>query len=348
VARELDLRQRGDTAVRLPQHRTRSIPAYELFLRGNDPTLIRNDTTVLAGLEYFRRAVELDSNYAAAWAGLARLSLRIRGTGVGPLTREQYLAQAQQAARRALALDDALADAHASLGLTNVIEWDLTGAESHLRQALALDPAAARYHEWMVRFYVVSGRPTEAIAEARRALEREPLSPSANAEMARALLAGNRCDEALSYLEKVQGVNPPLLRAPNLRAQCLARKRMWQEALTQLQPQVEQGHRMTRGLYGYLLAGAGRREEAHRLLDSLKAVTTPADPRSTGEGLEIALVYAGLGDVDQMATWLDRGIEDGSFGPFVEQAPTVVLILDSLRHDRRVAGLRRRMGLESR
>ena len=348
VARELDLRQNGDTAVRLPQHRTRSIPAYELYLRGNDPALIRNDTTVLDGLEYFRRAIELDSNYAAAWAGLARLSVRVRGSGVGPLTMEQYLEQGERAARRALALDDSLADAHGSLGLVRVLQWDLPGAESHLKQALALDPATPRYHEWMVRLYVASGRPTEAMTEARQALERDPLSPSANAEMARALLAGNRCNEALSYLEKVEGVNPPLLRVPLLRAQCYARRRMWVEALAQMQPRIESRLRMSLGLYGYLLTGAGRREEAYRVIDTLKALRVRAGEQSTGQGLELALVYAGLGNADTMAAWLERGIEDGSFSPFMETVPTVVLILDSLRHDRRVAALRRRMGLESR
>ena len=81
VARELDRRERGDTVRRLPQHRTRSIPAYELYLRGNDPALTRSDSAARLGLEYFRRAVALDTTYAAAWAGLGRMTMRTGGFG---------------------------------------------------------------------------------------------------------------------------------------------------------------------------------------------------------------------------------------------------------------------------
>ncbi|HEX9166646.1 MAG TPA: BTAD domain-containing putative transcriptional regulator, partial [Gemmatimonadales bacterium] len=69
VALELNRREQGDTTGRLPELRTTSIPAYELYLRGNDPALLRSDSAARRGLGYFEQAVALDSNYAAAWAG---------------------------------------------------------------------------------------------------------------------------------------------------------------------------------------------------------------------------------------------------------------------------------------
>jgi len=77
VARELDLRLGESTLARIKHGSTRNIAAYELYLRGNDPVLLRSDSGVHAALEYFRQAIALDPNYAAAYAGLTRMQLRV-------------------------------------------------------------------------------------------------------------------------------------------------------------------------------------------------------------------------------------------------------------------------------
>lgn len=345
VAREVARRERGDTMARLPQHRTRSIPAYELYLRGSDPALLRSDSAARLGLTYFQRAIALDSTYAAAWAGLARLSLRV---GYDLRTRRQYHDQGERAALRALALDDSLAEAHASLGLVRIVRWDLSGAEFHLRRALELEPNSARYREWMVRFLVAAHRAPEALAEGRRALELDPLSPTANAEMARALLALGRSDEALSHLDRIAGLDPPLARAPMLRAQCYVQQHRWREALAWLQPLTERRMPYTLGLYGYALARSGQAEPARQVLDTLEAAASRPGRLAGRPALEFALVYAGLGDVPRMVAWLERGLADGTMQPFDETFPTMVAILDSLRQHPGVAGLRRRLGIQDR
>jgi DNA-binding SARP family transcriptional activator len=343
VARELDRRERGDTARRLPQHRTRSIPAYELYLRGNDPALLRSDSAARRGLEYFRRAIALDSTYAAAWAGLARLTYRISSEHPDSLAKAQ--ASAEAAVRRALALDDSLGEAHAILGVIQGRKYDYAGAERHFRQAIALEPTRGRLREWFVDFLLMVGRPGEALVQAERALQLDPMSPTATAQVARALAGNNRCEEALARLETIAALDPPLLRAAPIAAQCLARMGQWDKALALLIPNAEIEDYKSLPLLGYMYGGAGRREEAlavqARLLDRWRSGAIGA--------YDLAFVPAGLGDRDQAFSWLDRAIEDGSFR-FVPGTGTGLPgpPFDALQQDPRMDRLRERLGLQKR
>jgi DNA-binding SARP family transcriptional activator len=336
VARELTRRERGDTTRIRHEQRTRSIPAYELYLRGSDPALFRSDSAARRGLEYFRRAVALDSTYAAAWAGLARMIRRTEPDN--PAGRRQSQTDAEAAASKAVALDDSLPDAHVVLAVTRASRFDLAGTESELLRAIALEPGAARGHERLVRLYGWWGRPADALREGRNALALEPLSSTANAELARALLFNGRSDEALEQLEKVAGLDPPLPRAGIIAAICYAQKAMWSEAIAAARPSSSLPR--FAGFYGYLMARAGRRDSAGLVLSKLM---------EQGENsLNIALVYAGLGDIGEAVRWLDRAIDDYSLTPLSDLAPIVISFLDSQRRDPRIATLRTRLGLQNR
>jgi len=344
VARELDRRERGDTASRLPQHRTRSIPAYELFLRGDDPALVRSDSAARRGLEYFRRAVALDSTYAAAWVGLARLTFRLSTDGP-PDSLKKARAFVEVAVRKALALDDSLAEAHALLGVTRAKDYDFASAEEHFKHAISLEPSRARIREWFANFYLLTGRPVEALAEAQRALAVDPRSPSATAEVARALVANDRCDEALARLETIAALEPPLLRAVPIAAQCHGRAGRWAEAIALLRPRAESGDALILAMLGYMLARAGQRGEALSIQDSLRNRW-----RNGALGAYyLAFVPTALGDRDQAFTWLDRAYKDRSLTFYpgrrvgLTDAP-----FDDLRQDPRLGRFRARLGLQNR
>jgi tetratricopeptide (TPR) repeat protein len=190
-----------------------------------------------------------------------------------------------------------------------------------------------------VQVYVLTERPAEALVEARRALELDPLSPTANAELAHALLANDRCDEALAQLEKLRSLRPLLLRAGTIAAQCYARKRMWPEAIAEIQRiSVNAGPRGQAQL-GYMLARAGRTDESRRILTAL----LDRSRRIDGGAFEVAIVYAGLGENDHAFAWLDKAVDDRSLG--FDWLETVV---DGLRPDPRFDRLRRRIGLPNR
>jgi TolB-like protein/DNA-binding SARP family transcriptional activator len=339
VARELDLRLGASALARIKHGSTRNIAAYELYLRGNNPVLLRSDSGARAGLEYFRQAIALDPNYAAAYAGLARMQMRSPFVDNRELSLRDRVPLAEQAALKAVAFDDSLGEAHATLGLIRRANYDLASAESELKRAVALEPTTARFHEFLVQLYVLTQRPAEALVEARRALELDPLSPTANAELAHALLASDRCDEALAQLENLRSLRPPLLRASTIAAQCYARKRMWPEAIAELQRVSVNAGSRGQALLGYTLARAGRTEEARRILITL----LDRSRRINGGTFEVALVYVGLGDNDQAFAWLDKAVDDRSL--VFDWLPIVV---DNLRPDPRFDRLRRRIGLQKR
>lgn len=339
VARALDLQLRPSTLATIRRGSTSNVAAHELYLRGNDPALLRSDSGARAGLEYFRQAIALDSGYAAAYAGLARMRLRSSFGNDKELPVRERLALAEQAALKAVALDDSLGEAHAALGHVRRMNYDMAAAETELRRAVELEPTNAWFHESLVLQYVATERPADALVEARRALELDPLSPSANAEVAHALLANNRCDEALAQLDKLRSLRPPLLRASNIAAQCYARKQMWPAAIAELQRTSANAGARGQALLGYMLARAGRIVEARQILTAL----LDRSRRIDGGAFEVAIVYAGLRENDQAFTWLDKAVDDRSVALDFLSA-----VVDDLRPDPRFDRFRRRTGLQKR
>jgi TolB-like protein/DNA-binding SARP family transcriptional activator len=338
VARELDVRLGRGMLARIQRGPTSNIAAYELYLRGSDPALMRSDSSARRGLEYFRQAIALDSGYAGAWAGLARMHGRLALSDDTAVSPHDHMVLAEQAARKAIALDDSLGEAHAAFGIVRRGNVDLAGAESELKLAVALDPKSARFHLWLAQIYGWTERPAEALAEARRALALDPLWPTANAELARALMVDGRCDDALAELEKVRALQPPLLRARSIAAQCYGRKKLWHEAIAEAQQNTVNGGVPAQSLLGYMLARGGHTDEARRILASMLERS-----RRFGGAFDVAIVYAGLGDKDQAFAWLDKAVDERSV--FLEHLPAV---FDALSSDPRADAFRRRLGIQKR
>jgi eukaryotic-like serine/threonine-protein kinase len=305
VTRELEVRLVGRTG-NLLRHRTPSIAAYELYLRGNDQTLFFTDSGIRAGLEYFQRAIALDSTYAAAYAGAARMYTLLAGRSDFSLS--ELHARAAAAARKAVTLDDSLPEAHAALGIVQLWGGDLAAAETEQRRALALNPAEPRVHEYLVNVALFAGRPAEALAEARLGLEADPLSPTAIAQVAVALYHNGRCDEARAQLQLIAGLRPRVRRAVAVTALCFAEQRKWPEAIAALRQETETGGLHVRTMLGFVLARSGQRDEAREILAELLA----RQQRGGNVASDVAVVYAGLGDLDRAFTWLNWAVDEGS------------------------------------
>jgi TolB-like protein/DNA-binding SARP family transcriptional activator/tetratricopeptide (TPR) repeat protein len=339
VARALDLRLGRTTLQTIQRGATNNYAAHELYLRGNDAALMRTDSTARVALDYFTRAAALDTNYAAAYAGIARATLRARfGRGGEERPLGDRMALAEQAALKAVALGDSVGDAHAALGAVRKSHHDLAGAETELRRAADLEPTTARFREYLVQLYVIMERPKDALLEAQRARDLDPLSPTATAEFARALIANDRCDDALVQLDRLKSLQPLLLRANSLTAQCYARKKMWPEAIAAMQRIAEPAGPQAEAVIGYLLARSGRPDEARPIL----ATMLDRERRLKTGAFQVATVYAGLGDNDQAFAWLDKSFDDWSLN-FENMIP-----LEGLRDDPRYARFRRRLNGQKR
>lgn len=334
VARELDVRLGTYELDKIKHGLTANVAAYEFYLKGNDQTLLRSDSAARLGLTYLDSAIALDSTFAAAYAARSRLTFRLAFSDDTTMTRHERIALADRFARKALALDDTSADAHATASLFYRRRFEFRPAEAELKKAIMLEPRSALFHEWLAQQYVMTERPAEALAEARRAVDADPLSATANAELARALLANDRADEALTLIAQLRSLSPLLLRAGSIAAECYARKGMWREAIAELQPSFPNTGPRGRALYAYLLARAGRTKEARGILASLLAHSEYG-----GDPGAVATVYVGLGEKDRALEWLSKASVDGM------PLDNLPMLLRDLAPDPRVESIRRQLRL---
>jgi serine/threonine-protein kinase len=336
VAGELALRFDRDRQLR--RHQTRDLAAYELYLRGWDPLLARTESGVWKAEDYFRRAIVADSMYAAAYAGLALVYLRrVRTTRDPGMPPPDLLAVAKATARKAVALDDSLPEAHYALGRVLEATLEFREAEQAIQRAIGLDPTRSVYRRALGYLAGWVGGAERELAEAKASLESDPLDPYAIVAFAGGLFAIGRYDDALVQLDRVSAVKPPLQGAAFVAAQCYARQGRLPQTIATLRPLADAGDPMFRGMLGHMLARAGQRDEANKVLADLHA----RRERTGGGAFQVAMVYAGLGDFDLAFAWLDRSIDDLSIGSVIN-GPT----FEDLHRDPRFQRLRRRLGLE--
>lgn len=323
--------------ARSSRHETTNIAAHELYQRGTDPVLMRSDSGMLTAIEYLRRAVSLDPSYAAAYAALAsRYTTAAWGTKLPREKRRDMSARAEIAARRAIALDDSLADAHAVLGyVLSKVHFDEAGAVAELEEAVSLDSATTSTYEMLAPTDEFLGRPADAIATARAGVARDPLSPSANAELGHALYFGGHYDEALSRLAPLMSLRPPLRRVPIYMGEIYLVTGRWSEAIAVLRPS-ETRDPLVPGLYAYALIRSGARADAMRVLTGLLA----DEAAGSATSFDITEIYIALGDYDRAFVWLDRSFDDHSLMPAI-MGP----LFAQFRADPRFEHIRKRLGI---
>jgi TolB-like protein/DNA-binding winged helix-turn-helix (wHTH) protein len=172
VAREIRVQLTQNEKSLLAAARPVNPEAQDLYLRGLYTFRGRDTAEAEKAIDYFRRAIEKDPNYAAAYAGLAN----VYSDWIPGMSRPRdRMPKAKESALKALSLDETLADAHSSLGNIELFyDWDWIGAEKEFRRTMELNPNHVWAHEWHSRGLVASGRTEEAIAEAELSLNLDP------------------------------------------------------------------------------------------------------------------------------------------------------------------------------
>ena len=172
VAREIQVQLTQNEKSLLVAARPVNPEAQDLYFRGLYTFRGRDAAESEKALDYFRRAIEKDPNYAAAYAGLAD----VYSDWIPGMSRPRDLMpKAKESALKALSLDETLADAHSSLGNIELFyDWDWIAAEKEFRRTMELNPNHLWAHEWHSRGLVASGRTEEAIAEAELSLRLDP------------------------------------------------------------------------------------------------------------------------------------------------------------------------------
>ncbi|MDQ3847237.1 MAG: tetratricopeptide repeat protein, partial [Bacteroidota bacterium] len=199
VVQKLKTKLSGTEAQILAKNYTANSEAYQLYLKGRYYWNKRTAKDVDKSIEYYEQAIALDPNYALAYAGLAdSYTVPLGGTP----SREKMV-KGREAARKALALDDNLAEAHAAYGrVLTVHDYDFTAAEREFRRAIELNPNYALTYERYASVLSYQGRFEEAFAQIRRALQIEPLNLNFSGTYGFLLIYARRYDDAIAQLKK--------------------------------------------------------------------------------------------------------------------------------------------------
>jgi serine/threonine protein kinase/tetratricopeptide (TPR) repeat protein len=196
IARMLRLQLGGREQQLLTKRHTTDPRAYELYLKGRFQWNKRNAEGLYDAIEFFNKAIEIDPQYALAYAGIADCYNLLDIWANLPTS--ATFPRAKAAAQKALSIDDQLAEAHTSLAYAiHTYEWDWEAAEREYKRAIDLNPNYATARQWYAEFLTAVGRFDEAEAQGRKALELDPMSPIINAVVAWNFTMARRYDAAI-------------------------------------------------------------------------------------------------------------------------------------------------------
>ncbi len=247
--------------------------------------------------------------------------------------------RARQAAQHALALDDSLADAHASLALVKAwYELDFAGGERELQRAILLNPNDADIHRKYGDLLIVQGHFDRALAENRRAEQLDPLSINASMDVGRALFFARRYEDALEQTRRTIELDDRFAYAYYLEAEIAVQHDHLDEALTLMNKAIQLGGRtpLLVTFWGYVNGRAGHRQEALQAMQELQARNGAYVP------LFLARIHVALGEKDEAIRLLEQVYNDRSESiVWLKVDPT----FDTLRTDPRFVALLKKVGL---
>jgi len=337
IAQAVEVKLQPEEKVRMTRAAAPVQPeAYEDYLKGRFYWSKRSPETSLKAVGYFQQAIARDPAYAPAYSGLSDTYRAFDVQGLAPP--RECMPKAEEAARKALALDDTLAEAHASLaGVLYRYDWDWPGAEREFRLSLELEPSYAEGHRAYAVYLMTVRRHEEALAEAQRARELSPLSLVINTELGMALVRLGRYDEAIEQLRKTLEIDPKFFRAYQTMALAYEGKGDWPRALEVLEKRPGRGQGQGNAWLGYAYGVTGRRQEALEVLARIEKSSHEhyVSPQS------FAVVHLGLGETEQAMAWLEKAYDGRAF----EVLGFSGGLFDRLKGDGRFQDLLRRMRL---
>jgi len=324
--------------ARIEKKPTNNTEAYQLYLKGrfhwNKRTLANNKTAI----EYFTQAIEKDSQYALAYAGLASTYVLLPEYAVPS---KEALPKADATARKALELDPTLAEPHTVMGLIKTYEWDWSDAEAEFKKAIELDPNSPTAHQWYSNYLSFLGRSEEALAEIKCAQGLDPLSLIINLCVGRILFEMGQFDRAIDQYKKILDLDPSFQWAYLYLGIVYEHQGEFDQAITAFKRAITLagGDLEVLADLGHAYAKAGRKSDALEVLAKLLRYSKQGNSVSC----EIALVYNGLGDKRNTFQWLERALQERNNGCV---SLKVGPVWNNLRSDPRFFALLKKMGLE--
>jgi serine/threonine protein kinase len=343
IAREITNNLRptlsGVDQSRMDKQYTANAEAFQLYLKGRFYWNKRTPPDLQRAIPFFQQAIEKDPNYALAYTGVADTYALIAAYTNEPP--REVMPKAKEAALKALALDDNLAEAHASLGqITAYYDYDFVTAEREYRRAIELNPNYASAHQWLAEHLAATRRNDEALAEISRALELDPMSVIMNRIYADILVDGRKFDEAIQQYQRALKLEPNFPTSHYFLGRAYEAKGMYDDAVREYTNASMLGTVLKEipAKANEIYRKSGWKAYVEFNLEQL--VENAAERRFPP--FVIATFYAKLGRNDEAIRWLEKGYEERDFRMTLL---SVAFEFDGLRGDPRFRELVRRMGL---
>jgi TolB-like protein/Tfp pilus assembly protein PilF len=286
---------------------SRSSVAYDAYLKGRFFWHKMTPDGIRSSITYFNEALAVDPTFAPASAGLADCYAQMGSIRVGMMKPFDALEKARFHLKRALEMDDTLAEAHCTHGLIKCwYDLDWAGAEREFQTALALDPSQVTALLWQSLYFSVMGRHEEAIASVQRARESEPLSVASNLYLGVAQTHAGRYDLAIRQLNATLELDPNYYRTYMFLARALNFSGRQEEALVTFQKALafNPDNIEALAMMGAVLAERGDKQGALKVIERVRATADRTEP-----ALMEAIVYAALGEVTPMFESLKTAVE---------------------------------------
>jgi TolB-like protein/Flp pilus assembly protein TadD len=325
--------------ARVDSRPTENLEAYDHYLIARSHLNERNDTGFAEAIDHFREAIQADSAFAQAYVGLAESYVLLAAYDLRvPI---EVLGEANTALSKALEIDDGLPEAHATLGLIRLLEWDWPGSEVEFTRAIELLPGYAPAHHWYGLYLIVMGNTEQALREIRQAQHLDPLSPVIATEVGLPAYFAGQFDQALGHFQNAIEMNPSFIAAHSWAGLAQAEIGSFDEAVSECQTAVDLSGRSPRWLADLAFVYAVA-EEDERAIEIVRELEQMAHEQYVSPTL-FAAVYGELGELDQALAWLEKAYQDRSY--LLTRLATDPRF-HSLRGESEFQALLQRMGLD--
>jgi TolB-like protein/Tfp pilus assembly protein PilF len=307
VADTLQAKLSGSEKSSMAKTPTVNPEAYELYLKGRFFWNKRTGDDLRKSIEYLKQAIAKDPGYALAYAALADSYglLRFYG-GASPA---ESVVPAEAAAKKALELDESLAEAHASLGLIATEELEVNRAVDELERAIQLNPNYATAHHWLGLALATLRQSDRSIGELKRALELDPLSMIINADLSIIYLYARRYDAAEAQARKTLEMDSRSFVAHYYLGAVMQLTGRLKEAIPEFQKAVELNNDpYSIAMLAQAYARNGQTDEARKLLAHLNEMAKSAEVPEYA----LATVYTSLGEKERAIEALEHGFAGGN------------------------------------
>jgi serine/threonine-protein kinase len=314
--------------------------AEALYVKGRNAWSKRKTADIEQAIGHFQQAVDLNPNYALAYAGLADCYNMLGAYGGRPPT--EAFRQAREAATKSLALDNKLAEGHAALAYATFRgDWNWPEAEKEYKQAIALNDNYAWAHLWYGTLLASQGRFGEAIKETQRAQQIEKTSPIITIQLGLVYYFQHKYPEAIAECKKTIELDPSFFAAQRYMGLSYSQMGKHQEAVAEFEKAINASgdSALMKAEYAGALALSGDTSKAQTQLNSLIETAK----QKYVSAYHIAAIYVALKDKGQAFAWLDKAFQD--------RADWMVNLkvdprFESLRSDPRFGDILRRMNLQ--